>query len=259
MSNYNSDFFESSFPSITDAIPVKLSITSTHFTPEPPSLPASSSMFRDLPTGFKIPDPDFQPDLNDDSYAGEMLKGSGLDGEAESSFFFFDDEGDFVFAAENDSRSISDNLSKSDLSKSQNLSTKQSSKIDEERFTQTFTTSAYFIKNSVGFSIIYDESPSQRATVSVDAEKPTVTISRTGGLLSTIVLEEGKRHISVYKTPFMNFEAAAYARRIRLDFDCSAPSANISLDYLIELRGAELQRTIMKIEVSPFTKNIVII
>lgn len=259
MPNHNSNFFESSFPSITDAVPVKLSITSTHFTPEPPSLPSTSSMFRDLPTGFKISDPDFQPNSDDDFYSADLLNGSGLDDEVESSFFFFDDEGDFVFASENESRNISDEFSSSDLAKSQNLSTKQNAPKEDERFTQTFTTSAYFVKNALGFSIIYDETPGQRAVIAIDTDRRGVTISRSGGILSTIILEEGKRHISIYKTPFMNFEAAAYARSIKLDFDFSSPSANISLDYLIELRGTELQRTIMKIEVSPFAKNVVII
>lgn len=259
MSDFNSNYFESSFPTATDAVPVRLSITSTHFTPEPPSLPANSSMFRDLPLGFKLTDPESDDSFADDDVRPDMLSGSGLDDETESSFFFFDNEGEFVFASESDSREISSETASSELSESQSLSAKSSSQSTDERFTQTFTTSAYFISSSVGFSLVYDESPGQRATISVDADREIVTIARMGGLLSTIVLEEGKRHISVYKTPFMNFEAAAYARRICIEYDTLSPSASISLDYLIELRGAELQRTIMKIEASPFSRNVAII
>lgn len=259
MSDSNSYFFESSFPSLTDAVPVKLSITSTHFTPEPPSLPEINSMFHDLPAGFKLTDPEMNPSLGCVSSCEDMLDGSGLDDESVNSFFFFDSEGEFVFEAENEPREISDSPSPSHLSESQTFADKRDPGGKDERFTQTFTTSAYFVKNPVGFSLIYDESPSQRASVSVDADRRVVTISRTGGLLSTIVLEEGKRHISVFKTSFMNFEAAAYSRRIRLEYDPSAPSASISLDYLIELRGADLQRTIMKIEAVPFSRDIAII
>ena len=96
-----------------------------------------------------------------------------------------------------------------------------------------------------------DESMDNTETiVRYDPAKPrSAAVCHTGGVLSTLICDEGKRHITVYETPIMPFELAVYTRRCRGGF--SWDGGVLSLDYILELRGADLQRTIMTIEAFP--------
>lgn len=114
--------------------------------------------------------------------------------------------------------------------------------------TSVFCTQAGMRTECGVITITYQESPDCLAEIIFDTGKPEmVTIHRTGGIMNTLVLEKGKRHISVYSTPIMPFEAAAYAKKVdsSLTFE---DGGEISLDYLIELRGTDLQRTKMVIK-----------
>lgn len=98
-------------------------------------------------------------------------------------------------------------------------------------------------------TITYSEGSDCTAEIIYDTGKPDmVTIHREGGIMNTLVLEKGKRHISVYKTPIMPFESAAFAKKVEssLTFE---DGGEICLDYLVELRGTDLQRTKMVIRV----------
>lgn len=100
--------------------------------------------------------------------------------------------------------------------------------------------------------VTYTEDESMDGTETVirfDPKKPrSVTISHTGGVISTLVCDEGVRHITVYNTPLMPFEIAVYTKRCRGIL--TSFGGKIELDYMLELRGADLQRTIMTIEIS---------
>ncbi len=83
-----------------------------------------------------------------------------------------------------------------------------------------------------------------------DGVKPIVTITRSGELNNTIVLEEGRRHISVYGLRIMPIEMAVYAKKVRVEFSQESGGV-LELDYLVELRGLGIQRTRVIIEVEP--------
>ncbi|MGN1408940.1 MAG: DUF1934 family protein [Eubacteriales bacterium] len=96
-------------------------------------------------------------------------------------------------------------------------------------------------------TISYAEGPDCAAEIIYDTGKPDmVTIHRSGGIMNTLVLEKGKRHISIYKTPIMPFEAASFAKNVESNLTFE-DGGEITLDYLIELRGTDLQRTKMVI------------
>ena len=99
--------------------------------------------------------------------------------------------------------------------------------------------------------VSYTEDDSMDGTETVVRFDPrksrAVTITHTGGVISTLVCEEGVRHITVYKTPVMPFEIAVYTKKCRGFM--SPYGGRIELDYMLELRGADLQRTVMTIEV----------
>lgn len=95
---------------------------------------------------------------------------------------------------------------------------------------------------------IEDESMDDTETVvRFDPSRPrSALINHSGSVVSTLILEEGVRHITVYETPIMPFEIAVYTKKCRGGF--TVDGGTLSLDYLLELRGADLQRTVMTIE-----------
>ncbi len=107
--------------------------------------------------------------------------------------------------------------------------------------------------------VSYTEDESMDDTNTVIRFDPTrersVSIYHTGSVVSALVCEEGVRHITVYQTPIAPFEIALYTKKCRGGFTYSMGGV-MELDYIVELRGADLQRTIMKIEVEPVRGNI---
>ena len=79
------------------------------------------------------------------------------------------------------------------------------------------------------------------------AQNDRVSIIHDGPVMSSLVCERGVRHISVYKTPVMPFEVAVYAKRCDADLTFER-GGYLELDYLVELRGMDIQRTCMTID-----------
>ena len=75
----------------------------------------------------------------------------------------------------------------------------------------------------------------------------SITVTRTGAQMSIFLIEEGKRQISVYKTPYGPLEMCTYARRV--DNKISDEGGTLILDYAVELRGMTAQKTKMKVEI----------
>ena len=119
----------------------------------------------------------------------------------------------------------------------------------EESDTYTFCTTAGMKTECGVVTITYEENTGCTSEIIFDTGKPEmVTIHRTGGIMNTLVLEKGKRHISVYNTPIMPFETAVLAKKVDVNMTYE-DGGDITLDYLVELRGMDLQRTEMKIHV----------
>ena len=97
----------------------------------------------------------------------------------------------------------------------------------------------------------YTEDDSMENTRTVIAFTPSqndrVSIIHDGPVMSSLVCERGIRHISVYKTPVMPFEVAVYAKRCDASLTFER-GGYIELDYLVELRGMDIQRTCMTID-----------
>lgn len=95
-------------------------------------------------------------------------------------------------------------------------------------------------------SISYTESEAtgmegSTTTVTFLKNDPSVvTMVREGVVSATLVFEEGKRHHCIYKTPFMPFEVCV--RTIKVS-NTLLVSGTLSLDYIVEIRGAKAERT----------------
>lgn len=103
--------------------------------------------------------------------------------------------------------------------------------------------------------IAYTEDDSMENTRTVLAFTPSqnnrVSILHDGPVMSSLVCERGVRHISAYKTPVMPFEVAVYAKRCDASLTYER-GGYIELDYLVELRGMDIQRTCMTVDVICF-------
>ena len=73
-----------------------------------------------------------------------------------------------------------------------------------------------------------------------------VTMMRSGNVSTILVFEKGKRHICTYQTPYMPFEICVFTKDVK---NTLLENGIVELDYIVEIRGAQAERTQFKIEV----------
>ena len=78
------------------------------------------------------------------------------------------------------------------------------------------------------------------------AQAGLVTMMRNGSVNTILVFEEGKRHICAYQTPYMPFEICVFTKSVK---NTLLDDGKIELDYIVEIRGAQAERTQFKIEI----------
>ena len=117
----------------------------------------------------------------------------------------------------------------------------------------TLETSLYGELDSVGdtYTLTYEEETEGmggvHTEVKFNTDKPEqVSISRTGAIDAFFYFEKGKRHVCVYNTGIMPFEICIYAK----DVDNRLLTEGVmEITYLIEIKGACAQKTVMKMEI----------
>jgi len=103
-------------------------------------------------------------------------------------------------------------------------------------------------------SISYKESEisgMEGATTTVFFQKNEpglVTMTRTGTVRTALVFEAGCRHHCIYETPIMPFEVAVDTRSVENALEASG---YLRLDYTVELRGANAERTRFEMRILP--------
>lgn len=78
------------------------------------------------------------------------------------------------------------------------------------------------------------------------SQEGLVTMMRSGSVNTILVFEEGKRHICTYQTPYMPFEICVYTQTVK---NTLLENGAIELDYIVEIRGAQAERTQFRIEI----------
>ena len=81
-------------------------------------------------------------------------------------------------------------------------------------------------------------------------EKPSVEISHSGGVDSVLECVEKRRYRNSYRTPFGPMEFAMYTRRCRGKLEYPT-GGRLELDYFVEIKGLDAQRTCIEIDVLP--------
>ena len=76
-----------------------------------------------------------------------------------------------------------------------------------------------------------------------------ISMVRDGTVRTALIFEAGKRHICIYQTPLMPFEVAVQTAHV-----CNTVEENsrLSLDYTVEIKGAEPERTRFCLELLPY-------
>ena len=79
-----------------------------------------------------------------------------------------------------------------------------------------------------------------------------MTLTREGGVNSMMVFEEGRRHLSMYETPYGALSVGVNTRRMRAELD--AGGGEIEIDYAIEVDHAVTGQNLFRIQVTKAPK-----
>ncbi len=115
-------------------------------------------------------------------------------------------------------------------------------------------TEGSYLDDGTRVSISYKESEAtgsegSRTTVSFQKNAPElISVMRTGSVKTALIFEEGRRHHCVYQTPIMPFDVCVYTTKVHNALESEGA---LVLDYAVELRGADAERTQMKLTLLP--------
>ena len=101
-----------------------------------------------------------------------------------------------------------------------------------------------------GYTLSYQESEltgleGTLTTIQVEGEQ--VTLMRVGEVNSQMVFEEGRRHLSMYDTPYGALSVGINTRKMRAELD--ARGGSIEIDYAIEIDHALAGQNLFRIHV----------
>ena len=84
-------------------------------------------------------------------------------------------------------------------------------------------------------------------TTVFQVEPEKVTLLRLGSVQSEMVFEEGRRHMSLYSTPYGNMEIGVRARR--LNYTLELTGGQLEIDYDIEINHMLAGQSLFRIDV----------
>ncbi|MBQ8416449.1 MAG: DUF1934 domain-containing protein [Clostridia bacterium] len=102
--------------------------------------------------------------------------------------------------------------------------------------------------------LVYEESEltgmeGSVTSIGFDRSNPSlISMMRTGPVSTVLTFEESRRHICVYNTPFSDFEICVRAISVENKL---LGEGTLTLDYLLEIHGAEAEHCKMSVRVRP--------
>ena len=111
-------------------------------------------------------------------------------------------------------------------------------------------TAGRLARDGTGYTLSYQESEltgldGTLTTIQVDGEQ--VTLMRVGEFNSQLVFQEGRRHLSVYNTPYGAMSVGVHTRHLLAELNDQG--GDIEVDYEIEVDHAMAGRNIFRINV----------
>ena len=101
-----------------------------------------------------------------------------------------------------------------------------------------------------GYTLSYQESEltgMEGTTTVFQVEPEKVTLLRLGSVQSEMVFEEGRRHMSLYSTPYGNMEIGVRARRLNSTLELTG--GRLEIDYDIEINHMLAGQSLFRIDV----------
>lgn len=101
-----------------------------------------------------------------------------------------------------------------------------------------------------GYQLTYEETAltgMEGTTTTFQIQGPRVTLMRTGAVCSQMVFEQGRRHHSLYSTPYGNLEVGISTSRLHSTI--SPQGGKLEIDYSIEIDHALAGRNSFRVSV----------
>ncbi len=122
---------------------------------------------------------------------------------------------------------------------------------EQEPDVMELVTSGTLERTKDGFTLSYQESEltgMEGTTTVFRVQDRQVTLLREGEFNSLMVFEEGRRHFSLYETPYGALEIGVNTRRMRAEL--GPTSGDIEIDYAIEVDHAVTGQNLFHIHVT---------
>ncbi len=88
-----------------------------------------------------------------------------------------------------------------------------------------------------------------RVTISFQKNEPgVITMLRTGSVKTALIFEAGRNHQCVYQTQFAPFDVCVHTDKVQNGLE---REGTLYLDYAVELKGADAERTKMTLTLLP--------
>ena len=116
--------------------------------------------------------------------------------------------------------------------------------------TVELVTAGRLMKDKAGYTLSYQESEItglEGTLTTFQIERDRVTLLRVGEVNSQMVFEEGRRHLSMYDTPYGALSVGINTRKMRAELD--ARGGSIEIDYAIEIDHALAGQYLFRIHV----------
>ena len=101
-----------------------------------------------------------------------------------------------------------------------------------------------------GYTVSYEESEItglEGTTTVLRVEGPRVTLLREGTVNSQMVFEEGRRHLSMYETPYGSLSVGVNTRRMKNTL--GENGGDLEIDYALEIDNLLAGRTLFRMSV----------
>ena len=116
--------------------------------------------------------------------------------------------------------------------------------------TVELVTAGRLMKDKAGYTLSYQESEItglEGTLTTIQVEGAQVTLMRMGEFNSQMVFQEGRRHLSMYNTPYGAMSVGVNTRHLLADL--SDKGGDIEIDYAIEIDHAIAGRSVFQIKV----------
>ena len=126
---------------------------------------------------------------------------------------------------------------------------------EEETETMEMTMDASYHDDGHRVCIRYKESEltgMEGSTTSVSFQKSdpgVISMLRDGSVKTALIFERGQRHLCVYQTQIMPFEVGVYTKKVHNGIE---KDGILQMDYTVEIRGAQAERTKFEMRVLPY-------